>query len=231
MNKHYKTILFIFLIIISYSPALFAICELGFTERIFNFGHVGIDYKIYHNYYIYNIGQKSYKLDSINTNCDCSYAISSDSIINPNDTITIKLEFNTANYYGFNNKQISVYTNYSTLPKLSFPYKSIVGQWPAGVKPDPISLFFLPNHKTKKISIPNPVLDNIKLDDILKFDSTFSIKILKDEAKRGEKIELSVDPISNLSKGTYYSNFTLYIDAIPDKGKIILTIPIKIVRY
>ena len=231
MNKYYKVVFVIFIIIIFYSPTLFAKRELQFNEKTFNFGHVAIDFKICHNFYLYNIGLKSYKLDSINTNCDCSYATSSDSIINPDDTITIKLEFNTANYYGYNNKYITVYTNYQGLAHHTFSYKSIIGQWPAGVKPNPISLFFLPSHKIKKISIPNPVLDNIKLADILQFDSTFSIEIIKNKAERGEKIELSVQPNSNLSKGTYYTNFTLYINAVPDKGQIILTIPVKIVKY
>ena len=231
MNKYYKVVFVIFLIIIFYSPTLFAERELQFNERTFNFGHVGIDFKIYHNFFIYNVGLKSYKLDSINTNCDCSYATPSDSIINPDDTVTIKLEFNTKNYYGPIEKYITVYTDYHLMAAHIFGYKSIIGQWPAGVKPNPISLFFLPGHKIKKISIPNPVLDNIKLADILQFDSTFSIEIIKDEARRGKKIELSVQPNSNLSRGTYYTNFTVYIDAVPDKGQIILTIPIKIVRY
>ncbi len=202
-----------------------------FEWEAFDFGHVAIDFDIFHTYQYVNQTDSPLKILQAEANCDCTTVRLLDSLLDPGDTARIELAFNTRDYYGPTSKSILVVTDNPDLPKKKFFYVSTIGQWFYGMKPNPMSLFFLPGKKTKRVSIPNREFDRIKLTKLEQFDSTFVVKAVNVSAARGELLQLDVTPVDNLTKGNYLSSFTVEIELSGEDKPAILTFPVKIVRY
>ena len=204
--------------------------QAGIIEQVHDFGNVGIDFTLFHDFKYVNLSDSPIKILKAQTTCDCSSVKFDDSLMNPGDTAVFSLSFSTRDYYGPTNKSVTVTTDNKDIPEITFHYIANVGQWFSGLKPRPISLFFLPGKKVQKIIIPNVSFDNIELVDVYKYDTTFNFKVVSESAKIGKNIELEVSPDSSLPTGTYHSNLTALIST-GQKEKSKLTIPIKIVRY
>jgi hypothetical protein len=154
-----------------------------------------------------------------------------DTLVNPGDTGYFRLTYNTKDDFGPTVRSFQVYTNHPDLSEITYVYHSTVGQWANGLKPAPTSLFFLPAHKTKKVTIPNTAYDEIRLAIEHQHDATYTVTLVKDKAGRGKALELEVTPRPDLKKGTYESSLTLRIEKEDDTKPTLLTVPIKIVRY
>lgn len=204
--------------------------ELQFDERIYDFGHVGIDFKVFHKFILYNQGNKPYRIDSIHVNCECSDVKFTDSVLQPGDTTYFNLKFATKNYFGPVTRSFTVYTDYPALGQHIFNYTANVGQWISGIRPSPISLFFLPAHKSRHLSVANGSKNDIKLVQALKYDESFDVEIVADEASPGDLLKFKVSPAKDLAAGNYWSSLSLKINAGSD-SLMIITIPIKIVKY
>jgi hypothetical protein len=196
----------------------------------FDFGSVGIDFAVFHAYKIYNKGERPVTITRLDRGCDCTSLVKSDSVIRPNDSVVINVAFDTKNQYGPVNKSFKVFTNDPGQEELAFSYVANVGQWPAGDKPDPISLFLLPVHKTKPLVIPNRTFGKISLVRYEAAHPYFDVRVGKPEAPRGENLELEIVPKESLRSGTHRSSLTILLQSDGDQQHI-LTVPVKIVRY
>lgn len=223
----------LFTIILGSAMPASAQVQLSYNEQVHNFGHVGIGFVVQHTYRIPNIGTTPVKLTKLEINCGCTSASIVDSVIPPGDTGRIVMTFATKDYYGPTNKSLKVYTNHPQSPVFELYYVSIVGQWDEGLKPIPISLFFLPGKATQKLEIVSAVHDYSAVDSIRIEDTLFTVKTIKAEANKNESFVFEVSPNSNLGKGTYHGNFTVYIRLDHDESAepSILTTPVKIVRF
>ena len=201
------------------------------VEEFFDFGHVGIEYKLFHKFKVINSGSKLIKIDSINVTCDCSTVRYRKDSIKKGDTLDFILTFDTKDFYGPVNRKFKIYLSVTEKTTISLIYLANVGQWMNGLKPNPFSIFFLPTHKKKTVKIPNKYFDKISLELERQYDNSFTVEIIKAEAERGEKLELSLSPNPELGKGTYLSNFTLKVITGEDEEATILTIPVKIARF
>ncbi len=205
--------------------------KIEFFESILDFGHVGIDYKVYYNFKFFNSGTAPLEIESVIPSCDCSRTKVTSKVLAPGDTAFVRLEFGTRNYFGPTSQSFTVRSNDPERPELKIFYVSTVGRWLKGVKPDPIYLFFLPGHGGKKITIDNTMHANLKASVIDQADDYCSVKLLNDKADRGQQIELEVTAGDPGAAGTYDTNFRLAIH-VPDNEKpLILTIPVKSVKY
>lgn len=205
--------------------------ELDFAEAGFDFGHVGIDYKVFHHFLLFNNGDKPYKVDSFNVSCDCTEVKLSDSIVNPGDTVRFSLSFETKNYYGPTNKTFTIYTDYQPLAQFKFYYQSIVGQWIGGLKPTPESVMLLPGNKPKTVSIPNRLFDEVSIIKQVQHDSSFTVELLSPKASKGGELLIRIAPAGHLTSGTHMSSLTIEIATGGDRKPVILTIPTRIVKY
>ena len=140
--------LLIFLLLL---PSISHSQGLTYDEQVFDFGHVGIDFKLYHTFMYVNRTDKTVSILDLDVTCDCTTVQLSDSLIQPGDTAKFNMIFETKDYLGPTNKSFRVMTDDPTSPTLEFFYLSIVGQWYNGIKPDPVSLFFLPGKKEQII--------------------------------------------------------------------------------
>ena len=201
------------------------------VEEFFDFGHVGIDYKLFHKFKVINSGTKRIKIDSINVPCDCSTVRYRKDLIDKGDTLDFVLTFDTKDFYGPVNRKFKIYISFPEKKNISLIYLANVGQWMNGLRPNPFSIFFLPTHKKKTVKIPNKFFDKISLELERQYDDSFIVNITKAEAEKGEMLELSLSPNPELGKGTYLSNFTLKVTIGEDEEATFLTIPVKIARF
>ncbi|MCK4460635.1 MAG: DUF1573 domain-containing protein [candidate division Zixibacteria bacterium] len=205
--------------------------RLVYSEQVFDFGHVGIDFMLFHTYYIVNNGSEPVPIKRVATSCDCSHIRTTDSQIDPGDTAFFHLDFLTRNYYGPTTKSATVELDDPEYPEVKFYYLSTIGQWYGNLKPKPFSLFFLPGAGAKNVTLKNRAFDQISWELVDCGDTTFDIDLVKPKAARGEILTIRVTPAEGLASGTYSSSFTLHVTTAKDQKPVILTIPVKIVKY
>jgi len=197
----------------------------------FDFGYAGIDFKLFHTFTLRNDGQKDITLHSANVPCECTSVQIADTLLKPGETTTVRVTLDTYSLYGPSSKQFSIQTSDPGVPKFEYPYYCSVGQWPQGLKPDPINLFFLPGHKIKKVSVPNPTFDKMGVALVDQADTVYTVAIIKADARKGERAEIEVTPKETLRPGTYFSSFRLRLELPGGASPVLLNIPVKIVRY
>jgi hypothetical protein len=201
------------------------------VEQIYDFGAVAIEFSVAHDFKFVNVGNTTIRIDSARSDCDCTITMIIDSVAGPNDTAVVRVVFETTNFYGRISKLMNVYTSERGHSPLQVYYLATVGQWLYGIKPNPISAFFLPPQKSKTVAIMNPVSPLMEVAEIQPHDNLMTIRPLSKSAGKDGKIEFEVVPREKLGAGTYVSNFrvTLKVRGAPDP--LLITIPVKIVRY
>ncbi len=200
-------------------------------EPEYDFGCIGIDYQVYHNFELVNYGRDTVRISQVYANCDCSFVSFADTVVPPQDTVTFKLTFNTKDFYGRTPKSVIVKSDDKTAPEYKISYLSTIGQWLHRVRPTPASLFYLPVHKTKTLSIDNLGAAKIYLRDIEPLDDIVTIEPKDDEADAGKSLKIEVKPRDDLPGGTFQSCFRLTFDVEGVEDPLLMTIPVKIVRY
>jgi hypothetical protein len=200
-------------------------------RNVIDFGCVGMDFKVFSNFHLINRGATPVKVKSINVPCDCSEVWISDSTITPGDSVRVRLSFDTKNLYGKTIRAFKIYTNDPKAPTLEYVYHSLVGQWPFGLRPDPTSVFFLPGVRAREVALRNPLLDNVVLTVLDQADTLYTIKVVSAKAVKGGKAVLEVTPRDGIQAGTYLSSFRVRLQPADSKETILMTIPVKIVRY
>ena len=201
------------------------------SEEVFDFGYVGIDYRIFHNYKLINISKKDILIDSVDVMCDCSSVLYDKKVLKPHDTVLFKLTFDTRDFYGPISRKFNVFLSIPEKRVISFFYLAEVGQWQNGLKPEPFAVFMLPTHKRQTIKIYNRVFESIEAQVHVQHSDFFKVEILKNKAAIKEQLEIAVIPEAGLAKGTYLSNFTIKITSESDTNPAYLTIPVKIARF
>jgi len=205
--------------------------DIGYSEQTFDFGHVGIEFRIFRTYQITNNSDHEIKISRVNPSCDCTSLGVSDSLMSPGESVDIRLDYNTRDAYGPTTRSFSLEFEGADRDSIRFFYTSNIGQWFGGIKPEPFSLFFLQGSDPKKVSIPNRAHRLLELSLVEKSDDYLLVDIRESKARKGDNLEVEVRPIDGLSDGTYYSSFTLAVTHPDYKEPIRLTIPVKIVKY
>ena len=204
---------------------------LAYDEGVYDFGCVAEGYDFFHEFVIFNKGNDTVHIDDIDVNCDCSSVTYEDTLLAPGDTLRVRLRFNTSDYYGYVNKTMKVISDDHFMPQMLMFYKATVGQWSYAVNPRPTSLLFLPGQKSKTVIFPNPKLESVEYLITESDTDTFTASAHSSKVGKGEAIELEITPKDNLPKGTYQDNFRVSFD-VPESDKpLMISIPIKIVRY
>jgi hypothetical protein len=197
----------------------------------YDFGCVGVDFDVYHVFHLINHGDETVRVKSVVPSCDCSSVTFVDSVIAPGDTVSFRLRFNTKDYYGQMSRHVAVISDDKRQPELNVYYFSTVGQWLYRVKPDPASLFFLPGQTTKTVSLTNTDVDNLAVREIDLTDDVIVVESVTKAVAKGGTIQLKVTPRKNLVAGTYETNFRVSLDVAGAEQPLLISIPVKIVKY
>ena len=231
MRSFWSVILFLAVAFLVSGSSLTAGPVLNVLEPVYDFGCVGIDYDVYHEFLIANDGDEPFKIDSLYPTCDCTTIRLLDSLVNPGDTISFRLKFNTKDYYGPTSRTVRLLTSIPGDTTRQIKYNSIVGQWPYGLKPDPISLFFLPGHKSIEVKLLNPVLESLEIDQISFFDELVKVSPSSQKVGKGGKIVFEIEPLDSLPRGTHHTNVSITFKTPEENPSVKITLPIKIVKY
>jgi len=200
-------------------------------QKEFDFGAVGIDFRVACDFRFVNHGTEAIRIDTADVHCDCTEARFVDSVVAPNDTANIRIIFNTADFYGPVSKSLSIRSSDPITPNLQLWYHATVGQWTYSVQPTPVSLLFLPAHKQRPLKLRNHALDFVEIDHLEYLDDKASVKILKGRAGKGEELELEIAANPQLGSGEHLTNFTIQLKVPSDLKPLRVTIPVKIVRF
>ena len=203
--------------------------KISVENSTWDFGYVPIDYKLIHIYKIKNEGDGDLHITKMIPNCDCTIAISSDTLIMPDSTIDIKIVFDTKNYYGQNNRVVTVHSDDPENPTINLEYSSNIGLFPKFYKIEPRSLFFLEGHKSKTLKLSNLSDENLEFMLETEPDSFFSLDKVSGELGSKKDMMIQVIPDEQLKRGTFHSSFRVKFDVEPKP--VFVTVPVKIVRY
>lgn len=205
------------------------VSKISVESSTWDFGYVPLDYKLIHIYKVKNEGNADLHITKMIPNCDCTIAISSDTLIMPDSTINIKIVFDTKNYYGQNNRMVAVHSDDPENPIINLEYASNIGIFPKFFQVEPRSLFFLKGHKSKIFKLLNLSDENMEFTLEIEPDSYFSIDKVSGKLGSKKDVEIEVVPSDKLKRGTFHSSFRVKFHAEPKP--IFVTVPIKIVRY
>jgi hypothetical protein len=198
-------------------------------NRTWDFGFVPLDYKLIHIYKIKNIGDGDLHIEKMVPNCDCTMVTCSDTLVRPDSTVEIKIIFDTKNYYGLNNREITVHSDDPENPTINLEYSSNIGLFPNFYQIEPHSLFFLKGNKSQTIRLSNLSDEDLDYNLELEPDSFFTVDKTSGLLDSKKDVSIEVTPNDQLNKGTFHSSFRVKFDTEPDP--VIITIPVKIVRY
>jgi hypothetical protein len=206
--------------------------DLRFTEESFDFGCVGVDFKVFHTFELVNHGRDTINISNLSGHCDCTEVRFRDSTVAPGDTARIRIIFSTADMYGPVDKYIGVHSSDKKAPKQEVHYTANVGQWLFKIEPKPVSVFFLPNQNLKTATLVNHALDRISVQDIYLDSNIVDIKTTRSEADKGENLEFELVPKANIKAGAHLTNYTITVDLHQkDVSPLKITIPVKIVKF
>lgn len=201
------------------------------THLAYDFGCVGMDFDIYHTFRLTNNGLDTVRVSEVIANCDCSHVMFLDSTLYPGDTVDLRLQFNTEDYYGPSTRKIVVKSNDRHQPEMKLFYFSTVGQWLHRIVPKPVSLFFLGAKGPKELLVSNQGVDRVEVREIDIADDIVAVETVTEAAVRGDNIKLKVSPKPDLTAGTHQTSFRLTLAVSETEKPLYLTIPVKIVKY
>ncbi len=201
------------------------------VEHTYDFGAVAIEFFVTHDFKFVNVGSTPIRIDSARSDCGCTTVILVDSLAGPNDTAVVRVIFETTNFYGRISKLLSVYTTERGNSPLQVYYLATVGQWLYGIKPEPISLFFLPPQKSRIFSIINPAASLMEVSAIESYDSLVTVRVIHPSAPKGGKVDFEVVPREKLAAGTYNTNVRVMLAVRGAREPLFVTVPVKVVRY
>lgn len=201
---------------------------LVFDSESWDFGSVPVDFKITHSYKFKNNGEGDLHITKVDPTCDCTSASAKDTLIRPGDSSEIKVVFHTRDFYGQTSKKVFVYSDDPENPTTELDYTANIEFFHKLHTSDPKYLTFLQGQNAKDVKLINNSDDRVGYVIQKETDTLFSISKIDGSLSGGQSELINVKIRDSLSKGTYFTNFTVTYDTNP---KLRLTIPVKIVRW
>jgi hypothetical protein len=197
-------------------------------NNFWDFGSVPADFKLIHFFKIGNIGADNLRLRKIISNCDCTSAHVLDTLILPGENTSLKITYNTRDFYGKNVKYVAVETSDSLSPIIEFEYSANIEFFHKLHTVEPKYLTFLKDQERREIALVNR--SDKPVDFIIEQepDELFTLDKNSGTIPPNENNPLVINVRNGLPKGTYYSNFAVTYSTEPP---LRLSVPVKIVRY
>jgi len=162
-----KRIILLHLVISNFLMAQFGNPKIIPLESEYNFGEIKEGETVSHNFIIFNRGTDVLKISKVKASCGCTAANPTKTELLPEDSTSVKVEFNSNRRSGMQKKYVYVFSNDPETPQLRLAFKANI-----------IS-------KNKENIIEKP---SIKLS---KYNHNFG------NIKQGEVLDLSIDVFNN----------------------------------
>jgi hypothetical protein len=101
-------------------PKIFA------TKPDHNFGEIFEGQIVSHSFEIVNSGTADLKIDKVQASCGCTAAQPAKKILKPGEKTTIRVEFDSANRMGVQQKYVYVFSNDQSAPQLRLSFTAII---------------------------------------------------------------------------------------------------------
>jgi hypothetical protein len=121
-----KKILLVLLVIPILLNAQFGNPKIVPHESDFNFGDITEGVKVSHDFIVFNRGNNILKIERVKASCGCTAATPSKSELAPNDSTTIKVEFNSTGRTGMQKKYVYIFSNDPETPQLRLSFTTNV---------------------------------------------------------------------------------------------------------
>lgn len=193
-----------------------------------DFGYVPIDYTMIYTVPLENVGQDSLRIVSVKSSCECTHPKVEAEFLSPGESTPLIIAYNTKNFYGPQSRFVEVYTSDPYAQKRIVRFKAVVGGRPAGLDMLPRSVFNLPGANLDTVKIRNTSKKELNFTIVYQDTSLFRITVDQWSVPVNGYGEVYVTPNSDLTKGVYFSTFTLEFDTDPPQR---MSTPVKIVRY
>jgi hypothetical protein len=240
-----KNILILLFTFISVSFAQLASPKISIKETNYDFGTITEGSVVNHNFEVQNVGDMDLKIAQVRASCGCTAAQPLKTELKPGEKTSIKVEFDSANRLGQQEKHVYVMSNDPVTPELNITFTTVVvdrnTQLPKDMEFSKLKLN-LQNHDFGKveegkivkatISFKNTGNDVLKINDvktscgctaalvsskILKPGETGSVKIELDTTGRDGELTRTVTLYSNDPKEPNQT-ITLFVNIIKRKS-------------
>lgn len=122
-----KKILFVIsFIFVSINFAQNAIPKIVSPNPEHNFGEILEGQIVSHSFEIVNAGNTDLKIDKVQASCGCTAAQPAKKILKPGEKTTIKVEFDSNDRMGFQQKYVYVFSNDPATPQLRLSFTAII---------------------------------------------------------------------------------------------------------
>ena len=116
-----------FLIYLLISTSLFA--QFGTPkivpmEEVYDFGDIKEGEIVAHNFVIFNKGTNTLKIEKVKASCGCTAANPTKTELEPEDSTSVKVEFNSKNRRGAQRKFVYIFSNDPDTPQLRLVFKA-----------------------------------------------------------------------------------------------------------
>ena len=182
-----------------FAAAALAAPELTVEKGKFNFGTITQGKQAQHTFKIKNSGDAPLEIRDVSVDCGCTAAQPSASVIAPGGSAEIAVTFDSTNFSGKVEKNVTVTTNAANRPSYTFNMVANVAE-ELQVSPRQLNLGPIAKSGAKKatVKVTNRGDSKVRILSVKASSNTLQIKaaIKKKELKPGETgtIELSVTP-------------------------------------
>ncbi|MEW6509089.1 MAG: DUF1573 domain-containing protein [Bacteroidota bacterium] len=121
-----KLFIALFLIAVSVLNAQQSVPKITSTNTEHNFGEILEGQVVSHTYEIMNTGTADLKIDKIQASCGCTAAQPAKKLLKPGEKTTIKVEFDSSNRMGFQQKYVYVFSNDPDMPQLRLSFSALI---------------------------------------------------------------------------------------------------------
>lgn len=165
------------------------------SEMIWLFGMIPPEATVTHHFALTNTHKDTITIKSIEADCECVTVPKTPIAVAPGQTYLMKVDFNTKTYIGETNRDITIKTDYDSLPVMVLYISSLAGQMPRTLKITPAFTAFIPGKEEQTFTVEN--LSDLKTDFavLIDHDSTLIPSEAEFTLKGKQSRDLTLRPV------------------------------------
>ncbi len=176
--------------------------KISFAEPVFDFGRVSVGSPVKHEFKFTNTGTQPLEVTDVRPSCGCTTAGQWSKHVEPGQSGSIPIQFNTANFSGPITKTVSVTCNDPSQPTVVLSIKGTIWK-PIEVTPT-YAVFNLvgnaPTNETRTVRIVNNLEEPLTVSDLECTNHSFQTELKT--VRPGKEFEVVIKTVPPLGPGT-----------------------------
>jgi hypothetical protein len=121
-----SNILIVFFVIVSFSFAQKSAPKIAAEKPDHNFGEILEGQIVTHNFEIINTGTADLKIEKVQASCGCTAAQPTKKLLKPGEKTSIRVEFDSSDRMGIQQKYVYVFSNDPASPQLRLSFSALI---------------------------------------------------------------------------------------------------------